>query len=52
MAAMGRRGPLASGPCHVNFSLNFIISTNFVIQIGDFLDVQNLSNFAGRQFET
>jgi hypothetical protein len=50
--AMGHRGLLASGPCHLNFSLNFIISTNFVIQIGDLPNVQNSPNFTGRQFET
>jgi hypothetical protein len=49
--AMGRCGPLASGPCHLNFSLNFKISTNFVIQIGDLPDVKNSLNFAGRYFE-
>jgi hypothetical protein len=31
-AVMGRRGPLASGPSHLNFFLNFEISTNFEIQ--------------------
>jgi hypothetical protein len=34
-ATMGRRGLLASGPCHLNFCLIFKINTNFVIQIGD-----------------
>jgi hypothetical protein len=48
---MVRCGPLASGPCHLNFSLNFKISTNFVIQIGDLSDVKNSLNFAGRYFE-
>jgi hypothetical protein len=38
-AALGHRGPLANGPCHLNFSLNFKISTNFVIQIADLPDV-------------
>jgi hypothetical protein len=47
-SAMGRHGSLASGPCHLNFSLNFKISTNFVFQIGDLTDVQNLPKFAGR----
>jgi hypothetical protein len=49
---MGRRGPLASDPCHLNFSLNFKIITNFVIHIGDLPNVQTLPNFAGRWFET
>jgi hypothetical protein len=44
---MGRREPLASGPCHLNFFLNFKINTNFVIEVGDLPDVQNSSNFAG-----
>jgi hypothetical protein len=38
-AAMGRRGSLARGPCHLNFSLIFKISTNFVIQIGELPNV-------------
>jgi hypothetical protein len=46
--AMGRRGALASGPYHLNFSLNFKISINFVIQIGDLPNVQNSPNFVGR----
>jgi hypothetical protein len=42
------RGLLASGPCHLNFSLNFKINTKFVIQIGDLPQVYNSPNFAGR----
>jgi hypothetical protein len=38
-AAMGRRGLLASGPCHLNCSLNFKIYTKFVIQICGLPDV-------------
>jgi hypothetical protein len=38
-AVMGHRGPLASEPCHLNFPLNFKISTNFIIEIGDLPDV-------------
>jgi hypothetical protein len=38
---MGRRGPLASGPSHLNFSLNFEISTNFEIQNEGLPDIQN-----------
>jgi hypothetical protein len=34
-AAMGHRGPLASRPYHLNFSLNFKIRTKFVIQIAN-----------------
>jgi hypothetical protein len=44
-AAMRRHGPLANGPCHLNFSPNFEISTKFVIEIGDFPHVQNSPNF-------
>jgi hypothetical protein len=36
---MGRRGLLASRPCHLNFFLNIKIRTNFIIQIGDLPDV-------------
>jgi hypothetical protein len=38
-AAMGCGGLLASGPCHLNFSLNFKIYTKFVIQISGLPDV-------------
>jgi hypothetical protein len=48
---MGCRGPLASRPCHLNFSLNLKISTKFVFQIGGFPIVQNSQNFVGQQLK-
>jgi hypothetical protein len=52
LAGTRGHGPVASRPCHLNFSLNFKISTKFLIQIGDLPDAQNSPNFANRQFET
>jgi hypothetical protein len=45
-AAMGRRGPLVSGPCHFSNFLKIFHLPNFEIQNSDLPDVQNSLNFA------
>jgi hypothetical protein len=45
-AAMGRRGPLASGPCHFSDFFMIFHLQNFEIQNGDFPAVYNSQNFA------
>jgi hypothetical protein len=51
-AALGRRGPLASEPCHFSEFFKIFKHPNFEILNGDLPDVQISQNFAGRFFET
>jgi hypothetical protein len=51
-AALGRHGPLASGPCRFSEFFKIFKHPHFDIRIGDLPDVQTLLNFAGRQIGT
>jgi hypothetical protein len=44
-AAMGRHGPLASGPCHFSDFLKIFHLPNFEIQNSDLLNVKNSETF-------